>query len=124
MSASVSDSSLGERSSVADLSALSPGNFGIVMATGIVSLAAQLEGYPRLAYALFVVNVVGYAVLWALTLARLVRYPRRFSEDLADHRRGPGFFTVVAATSVLAAQCIALAAAFHVAMVLWVVAVV
>src|SRR4051794_19162801 len=111
MSASVPDSTVGERSSVADLSSLSPGNFGIVMATGIVSLAAQLEGYPRLAYALFVVNVVGYAVLWALTLARLARYPQRFFEDLTDHRRGPGFFTIVAATSVLASQWITLAAA-------------
>ena len=95
---------------LADLAGLSPAYFGMVMATGIVSLAAHLLAMPRIAQALFQLNVVVYAVLWLLTLLRMVRYPRRFFGDMVDHLRGPGFFTAVAGTSVLGSQFVMLAA--------------
>ncbi len=109
--------------SFADLARLSPAYFGMVMATGIVSLAAHLLGFADLAHGLFWLNVVAYAVLWLLTLLRAVRYPRRFFGDMVDHLRGPGFFTTVAATGVLGSQVMILRADHGSAIVLWFVAV-
>src|SRR5437763_1174973 len=40
------------------------------MATGIVSIAAQLLGIPYVPITLVFVTLAAYAVLWALTLAR------------------------------------------------------
>ena len=74
------------------------------MATGIVSIAAQVEGMPGVARALLAVNLAAYVVLWLLLLARIALYPRRLLADLADHARGPGFFTLVAGTCVLGSQ--------------------
>src|SRR4051812_8812258 len=91
------------------LAGLSPAYFGMVMATGIVSLAAHRLAFPVIADALFKLNIVLYPVLWILTAVRMARYPRRFFGDMVDHLRGPGFFTTVAATSVLGSQFIVLA---------------
>jgi tellurite resistance protein TehA-like permease len=113
----------GERGA-AGLAELSPANFGIVMATGIVSLAAHLLGMPRVAQALFTLNIAAYGVLWVLTMLRMIRYPRRFFGDMVDHLRGPGFFTTVAGTSVLAAQFVILAESPRVGMALGIVALV
>ena len=92
------------------LAGLSPAYFGMVMATGIVSLASHLLDMPLLAKALFQLNIVFYAVLWVLTVLRMVRYPRRFFGDMIDHLRGPGFFTVVAGTCILGGQFVLLTA--------------
>ncbi|MBS0434580.1 MAG: tellurite resistance/C4-dicarboxylate transporter family protein [Proteobacteria bacterium] len=108
----------------AALAGLSPAYFGMVMATGIVSLAAHMLAMPLLAKALFQLNIVFYAALWLLTVLRMVRYPRRFFGDMVDHLRGPGFFTTVASTSVLGSQFVVLAADYRAATVLWVVALV
>lgn len=88
---------------------LFPGYFALVMATGIVSIAAHLLGWPRLARALFWVNLPAYATLVALTAARLVLFPRRLAADFADHARGSGYFTTVAGTCVLGSQCLLIA---------------
>lgn len=88
------------------LAELSPANFAIVMATGIVSVAAQLHGLERVALALFWLNVAAWLALVALNALRLAAHRARFLGDLADHSRAPGFFTAVAGTSVLASQCI------------------
>lgn len=88
----------------ARLADLSPANFGLVMATGIVALAADMVGMAAIARALFVLNVVLYAVLWVLYLLRLALYPHRCLRDLTDYATGPGYFTVVAASGVLASE--------------------
>jgi len=90
------------------LADFSPAYFGMVMATGIVSVAAHMQGLAGIAHALFWLNIAAYALIRTLNLLRVMRYPRRFLADLRDHVRGPGFFTVVAATSVLASQFIVL----------------
>jgi tellurite resistance protein TehA-like permease len=107
---------------LAELSGLSPAYFGMVMATGIVSLAAHLLAMPGIAQALFQLNIVVYAVLWLLTVLRMARYPHRFFGDMIDHLRGPGFFTTVAGTSVLGSQFVLLAADYRAGTVLWVIA--
>ena len=104
------------------IAGLYPGYFSLVMATGIVSIAALFEGWPVVAWALFAINGVAYAVLWVLTLIRLFRWPRRLFGDMVDHRRGPGFFTLVAGSAVLGNQFVLLADQPTVAMMLLVLA--
>jgi len=94
------------------------------MATGIVSLACDLLGKPGIAQVLFRINIVFYGVLWLLTMLRMALYPRHFFGDMVDHLRGPGFFTTVAASSILGSQCVVLAADYRAGTALWLVAVV
>jgi tellurite resistance protein TehA-like permease len=94
------------------LAALPPSSFAFVMATGIVALAARQQGFARLAQALFAAAAVGWCGLWLLTLLRLLRHADRAWQDLCDHLRGPGYFTLVAGTSVLAAECLAFQVGF------------
>ncbi len=104
------------------LAGLSPAYFGMVMATGIISIAAWRLGQPALARLLFALNIGVYAALWGLTLLRILRHPRRMFEDLTDHLRGPGFFTLVAGTSVLGSQFIIMTGDERTATLLWITA--
>ncbi len=106
------------------LSGLHPAYFALVMATGIVSIASQLVGIPWVPRVLFALNLAFYPLLWALTLARAVRYPARLIADLSHHGRAVGFFTMVAATCVLGSQCIVVVDAPRAALWLWVLGVV
>ncbi len=45
------------------IAGLNPAYFALVMATGIVSIAAHIAHFPSLALALFVLNCVAYSVL-------------------------------------------------------------
>ena len=92
----------------AGLADLSPSYFALVMATGIVSLAAHQHGLEIVAHALFWFNVLAWSLLWCLNGLRMLRYPRRFFGDMVDHVRGPGFFSSVAGTAVLGAQFVIL----------------
>ena len=103
---------------------LFPGYFALVMATGIVSIATQMLGMRTVAVTLLVINVVAYAVLWLLLLLRLVLFFPRIKADITDHVRGPGFFTVVAATCILGSQFIIVAGRDVAAAGLWLAAVV
>ncbi|MCK6554639.1 tellurite resistance/C4-dicarboxylate transporter family protein [Candidatus Binatia bacterium] len=104
------------------LATLDPVYFALVMATGIVSIASCLLGLTAVGLALLAVNAVAYVVLWALYLARLARFPRRVLSDLTDHARGAGYFTVVAGTCVLGAQCVVVVDQPRIATALWVLA--
>src|SRR5581483_6673940 len=98
---------------------LSPAYFAMVMATGIVSLAAHLLDRPRIAQSLFAVSIAAYILLWVLTALRVAWFGREVWNDLIDHRRGPGFFTSVAASCVLGSQFMAIAAHQPTAKFLW-----
>jgi tellurite resistance protein TehA-like permease len=102
---------------------LNPGGFSLVMATGIVSLACHLLDWPLAARTLLWLNVPAYLVLATLTLLRLARFPRRFFQDLIDHKRGVGFFTTVAASGVLGNQFLLIAEQRSVAVMLWCISV-
>ena len=101
---------------------LSPAYFAMVMATGIVSIAAFMLGMVPVALALFGVNIVAYILLGLLTILRLVWFPRAFFSDLVDHQRGPGFLTFVAGSCVLGSQFILIADNYNVALALWILA--
>ena len=90
--------------SASPLRDMHPAYFAMAMATGIVSIACHLLGFPAIATALFWLNVAVYAGLWAAFVLRAVRYPAAVAADLMSHGRCVGFFTTVAATCVLGTQ--------------------
>ena len=100
---------------------LFPGYFALIMATGITSIAADLLGMPSVAWGLVYLNIIAFAVLWALLLTRLAWHFPRVKSDLTDHMRGPGFFTVPAGTCVFGSQLLLVADKVEVALILWAV---
>ena len=100
------------------LEAMSPAYFGMVMATGILSLAAHLLSVPRLPRAFFALNWVLFAIIALLALARACWHTRRVLADLLDHSSAPGFFTFVAACGVLGSQCLIIGGSLHLATLL------
>lgn len=100
---------------------LPPSIFAIVMATGIVFLAADGAGHHLVADALFWLNVALFAALVALLVVRVFRYPARLAADLRTHAQAPGFFTLVAAPCVLGGQCVVLHGALTAGLALWLV---
>jgi tellurite resistance protein TehA-like permease len=112
-----SDATNQQSSAVRDLH---PAYFAMVMATGIVSVAAQLRGFPVVAQVLLWLNIFFYVVLWALTLLRVFWYPKRLLADLLDHNRSVGFFTTVAATCVLGNQFVVVEPRPSIAIGLWI----
>lgn len=90
------------------ISELPPGYFALVMATGIVSIAAHLTGFQAIALSLLFLNVVFYIVLWLLTIGRIALYPKRFVSDMSDFTRGVGYWTTIAGTCVLGTQLVIL----------------
>lgn len=97
---------------------LNPGSFALVMATGIVSIAASLLGMRLVSRILLWANALFFTVLWILTIIRLAVHFPRLAADLSDHARGPGFFTTVAGTCVFGSQLVIVAGAFLPALVL------
>ena len=87
---------------------LSPGYFALVMATGILSIAAHFAGWGWTGGLFFKLNQVAYSALWVLIMVRLMRFRSNLVADLVDHRRGAGFFTIVAGTCVLGSQFVIL----------------
>jgi tellurite resistance protein TehA-like permease len=100
-----------------------PGYFALVMATGIVSVAVHLEGFPGLARVLLWLNVIFYLVLWGITVLRIAWFRAALVADLVHHARGVTFLTTVAATSVLGVQLAMLTPFTAIAAGLWVFAV-
>jgi tellurite resistance protein TehA-like permease len=88
---------------------LSPACFALVMATGIVSIAAMGFDLPLFARMLFVINLLAYAILAGLTLLRAAVYPRLLLADMVDHRTGAGFFTAVAGSCLVGVQFLSIA---------------
>jgi len=81
-----------------------PVYFSMVMATGIVSMAAHLAGIPIVGSLLMWLNVALYCVFWALLIGRVAVDSGSLLQDLTSFRVAPGYFTLVAGTSVLARQ--------------------
>ena len=111
-----------QRNTMASQSAIAtffPGYFALVMATGIISLAAYFLGLTHIAQVLFWVNMTAYVVLWVLTLLRLVYYRAQLIDDLTHHARGVTFLTTVAGTCILGNQFAVLTPLMPVAVGLW-----
>ncbi|MDZ7845197.1 MAG: tellurite resistance/C4-dicarboxylate transporter family protein [Anaerolineales bacterium] len=98
---------------------LHPGYFALVMATGIVSIASHFLGFDSVAWALFLINITAYIILWLLTLRRIFWHSLSLWSDLTDHSLGAGFFTIVAGTAVLGSQVEILTGKTATAALLW-----
>ncbi|MFC7276577.1 tellurite resistance/C4-dicarboxylate transporter family protein [Paractinoplanes rhizophilus] len=83
---------------------LYPGYFALVMATGICSIALGDVGRTRASVGLLVVAVGSFVALCIALGWRIARYPRLVLADLTAPDRAFAFFTIVAASDVLAAE--------------------
>ncbi len=101
---------------------LFPGYFAMVMATGAVAIASHLLGMAWIAVPLVWINSAFYLVLVTLTLTRLLRHTRAFIDDMRDHARGPGFFTIIAGTCILASQYVIIVDEDRIGFLLWLLA--
>jgi tellurite resistance protein TehA-like permease len=107
-----------------EVKGLSPAYFAMVMATGIVSIAGHLLGMRTIALPLFWLNIGAYLLLWILSVLRLILFPHQVLGDLIDHQRGPGFFTVVAASCILGSQFLLISGNLRLAVCLWIVGII
>jgi tellurite resistance protein TehA-like permease len=80
---------------------LTPGYFALVMASGIISVGMELEGYAVLSDLLLVACATAFVTLLALNVVRFSRFGAAVTDDFLDPRRAFGFFTFVAGTNVL-----------------------
>jgi tellurite resistance protein TehA-like permease len=103
----------------AGIRGLSPAYFAMVMATGIMSIGVSQLGMPALGVGLFLLNIGAYAALVALSALRIAWFASDFVSDMIDHRRAPGFFTVIAATCILGTQCLLIANSLAAAVAFW-----
>ncbi|MEH6307627.1 tellurite resistance/C4-dicarboxylate transporter family protein [Olivibacter sp. CPCC 100613] len=94
---------------------LLPGYFAMVMATGIISIAALLVGFSTLAWFLFYANLFFFLALSVLFIYRIIYYRAEVWQDFKSYQRGPGFFTIIAALCILGNQVILFYQAFALA---------
>jgi len=104
-----------------ELETLHPAYFALVMATGIVALAADLHKVALVPTVLFWLNAFFFVALVVATVLRILRYPDAFVADVRSHSRGVGFFTIAAAAGVFGDQLVLQMGALGVAVFLWVI---
>lgn len=83
------------------LESLHPGNFAFVMATGIISVALNAQGYSEPSVAFAVIAIVAWVVLLLLCIARTVSFYQAVVIDLTSPRMVFSYFTLVAATNIV-----------------------
>ena len=83
---------------------LSPAMFSVVLGTGGVSLTASLIGLPRVAAALYWLNLALFIIAWVATVIRMVGGFGGMADDFTHGARGPAFFLAVLATSIVGLQ--------------------
>lgn len=88
------------------IASLSPAYFAMIMATGIVSIAADLFSFHWFAKLLFYINMIAYVILCVLYCIRFFRFHQRFLADFTDHSKNPAYLTFVAGTSIMGTQFI------------------
>lgn len=103
---------------------LLPAYFALVMATGIVSLASYLDGLEQFGIILFYLNLVFISVLIVFFIYRCLFYWEQVKEDFGSYKKGPGFFTIVAALCIVGNQFVVLYNNFLVAEIILAIAVV
>jgi tellurite resistance protein TehA-like permease len=84
-----------------NLQALHPGNFALVMATGILAIGFRALGYATLGEALAFFAFAAWLVLLLLSLLRVLRHAQAVRVDLLNPRMVFSYFTLVAATDIV-----------------------
>lgn len=103
---------------------LSPAYFGLVMATGIIAIAAHQQQWPFIAQSLFIISCCSWLILSFLYCHRACRFTQDFVADLISHSKGPGFFTTVAGTALVGSQLLILYGSYWLAFAAWCLALV
>lgn len=98
---------------------LHPAYFAMVMSTGIISVAAKLLGFTGIAYALFYINIIAYAILLPILVLRVIFYWDCLYKDLSNPKLSFVFFTIVAGTNVLGAQFVSVVNQPEIAKIFW-----
>lgn len=88
---------------------LSPAYFSLVMATGIVSIAAHLYNWIFISKSLFWLNLIAYIILCFLFAGRLFFYKNEFRSDFLDDRKNMGFLSFTAANCIIGNQFVLIA---------------
>ncbi|MGA9276858.1 tellurite resistance/C4-dicarboxylate transporter family protein [Ilumatobacter sp.] len=101
------------------IATLFPGYFALVMATGIVAIALDQQDITWLSTALYWIAAIGYVVLAAMLIARIVLFRSRFMADVTNHAKGFAFLTTVAGINVLGAASGIIHGWWDLALVLW-----
>lgn len=86
---------------IAELQALHPGNFALVMASGIVSVGLANWGHELLADVLYYVAVLVWLCLLVLSTVRAIVHFPAVRVDLLNPRMVFSYFTLVAATDII-----------------------
>lgn len=105
---------------ISSIEKLPPGSFSFVMATGIISTALYIFHQNFLSWLLLAISLIGYFVLLILYVLKIIKFRERFVQDGRSPGKSFGYFTIIAATNVLAARLI-LAHFANFAMILWVI---
>lgn len=85
-----------------------PAYFTLVMATGIISLAAHGLHIQWVAEGFFYLNLVLYPLFVLLLLGRVFFFFFGFKAELASHEKGANFLALVAATCLVGSQLVLL----------------
>ncbi|MBV1919636.1 MAG: tellurite resistance/C4-dicarboxylate transporter family protein, partial [Pseudomonadales bacterium] len=88
-------------SRILPLQAMHPGNFALVMASGIISIGFNIQHQTWLSDVLCVFAITAWLCLLALSLVRLIRFSSAVRIDLLNPRMVFSFFTLVAATDIV-----------------------
>lgn len=86
------------------LKGLYPGYFALVMATEIVSTALHLYHQTAISMGLMWIGAAAYGVLWVTYVLRAARFTEETRQDVTNPARMFGYFTMVAASNVLAVR--------------------
>lgn len=81
-----------------------PGYFSLVMATGIISIAAHLLRMDLLGFILLWLNFIFFGVLLVVFFVRLFLCFPVVVQEFVDHQKGPGHFTLIAGTCIVGNQ--------------------
>lgn len=95
-----------------NISKLSPGYFALVMATGIVSIAAHIFEYRMIAEGLLYFNILAYLWLLVFSVLRFIFYRGHGIADFYNLNKSPGFLSFVAGSAVLGSQFILIWSSF------------
>lgn len=96
-----------------------PAYFAMVMATGIISLAAHAQHLQGLADGLFYLNLVLYPVFLLLMLTRVLRFFGEVKTELTSHEKGATYLALVAATCLVGNQLVQLRGQQTLGLALW-----
>ena len=86
------------------LATLDPGYFAWVMASGIISIGADILGYALISRTVLVITVIAFMVLLVAYAARAIWFWPSFIASLRDPTTAMAYFTIVAGSNVLATR--------------------